>query len=91
MTSHQNDNIDDEDLTVHACCAPLESFTRPVNVSEIRCGYRGIPSPRAIDTHAFTAKTSEDPSFTGRILDLCWLRMRAVMQEITAQMREVRI
>ncbi|RMJ13084.1 hypothetical protein BHE90_011592 [Fusarium euwallaceae] len=35
MASHQNDNIDDEDLTVHACCAPLESFTRPVNVSEI--------------------------------------------------------
>ncbi|KAI8686932.1 hypothetical protein LRP88_13705 [Fusarium phalaenopsidis] len=35
MTSHQNDGIDDEDLTVHACCAPLESFTRPVNVSEI--------------------------------------------------------
>ncbi|EEU40864.1 uncharacterized protein NECHADRAFT_91012 [Fusarium vanettenii 77-13-4] len=35
MASRQSDGIDDEDLTVHACCAPLENFTRPVNVNEI--------------------------------------------------------
>ncbi|KAF4432070.1 hypothetical protein F53441_13867 [Fusarium austroafricanum] len=30
-----NDNIDDEDLTIHACCAPLTNLTRPVDFSEL--------------------------------------------------------
>ncbi|KAF5022245.1 hypothetical protein F66182_5684 [Fusarium sp. NRRL 66182] len=34
MASHDA-NIDDEDLTVHACCAPLRGLTRPVEMSEL--------------------------------------------------------
>ncbi|KAL4729494.1 hypothetical protein ACLX1H_003914 [Fusarium chlamydosporum] len=34
MTS-PNANIDDEDLTVHACCAPILNLTRPVDFSEL--------------------------------------------------------
>ncbi|KAF5000998.1 hypothetical protein FGRMN_1368 [Fusarium graminum] len=33
MTSHVN--IDDEDLTAHACCAPIHGLVRPVDFSEI--------------------------------------------------------
>ncbi|KAF4972650.1 hypothetical protein FSARC_799 [Fusarium sarcochroum] len=28
-------NIDDEDLTVHACCAPIQNLARPVDFSEL--------------------------------------------------------
>jgi hypothetical protein len=28
-------NIDDEDLTVHACCAPIQNLARPIDLSEL--------------------------------------------------------
>lgn len=28
-------NIDDEDLTVHACCAPIQNLVRPIDFSEL--------------------------------------------------------
>ncbi|PCD17958.1 hypothetical protein FGRA07_07426 [Fusarium graminearum] len=34
MTS-RDANIDDEDLTVHACCAPIQNLARPVDFSEL--------------------------------------------------------
>jgi hypothetical protein len=29
------ENIDDEDLTVHACCVPVYGLVRPVDCSEL--------------------------------------------------------
>jgi hypothetical protein len=34
MTS-RDANIDDEDLTVHACCAPIQNLARPIDFSEL--------------------------------------------------------
>ncbi|CAG7564197.1 unnamed protein product [Fusarium equiseti] len=33
-------NIDDEDLTVHACCAPIQNLVRPIDFSELDEGER---------------------------------------------------
>ncbi|KAJ3519557.1 hypothetical protein NM208_g14082 [Fusarium decemcellulare] len=36
MASNEtNSRIDHEDLTIHACCAPLENLARPVDMGEI--------------------------------------------------------
>ncbi|KAF4465167.1 hypothetical protein FALBO_7988 [Fusarium albosuccineum] len=36
MASNEtNSRLDHEDLTIHACCAPLENLARPVDMSEI--------------------------------------------------------
>jgi hypothetical protein len=34
MTS-RDANIDGEDLTVHACCAPIQNLARPIDFSEL--------------------------------------------------------
>lgn len=34
MASHDA-NIDDEDLTIHACCAPITNLARPIEFSEL--------------------------------------------------------
>jgi hypothetical protein len=34
MASHDA-NVDDEDLTIHACCAPITNLARPIDFSEL--------------------------------------------------------
>jgi hypothetical protein len=34
MASHDA-NIDDEDLTIHACCTPITNLARPIEFSEL--------------------------------------------------------